>query len=285
MNNYWQEHIASSAVRELGAGGPWHFGAHTKELQRWHEQERDRGHALDKKDLQHEWEDRLEMSIELLKKFKEKWTAVDAQMVRIMEAKLHTLQQGSPGAREKVMNVMCHKIGARLLVPSRRSQLAEGEEEVRAELTWQQMDERLFIAGCADLAELKTWVADPSAFQGGREKTWLIFSDQVPIWIKIGMLKILYSAAELAETGKRAQAAVKAARRQLNMTQGKDSQQLVPAEAEAAELNEEEVVEEASGKGQKRDLPSDIESVSEEEAANGPRRRGPWTKKGKRSQT
>ena len=133
------------------------------------------------------------------------------------------------------MNVMCKNIDARLLVPSRCTQLAEGEEEVWAELTWQQMDERLFIAGCADLAELQTWVADPLAFQTGREKTWLIFSDQVPIWIKIGMLKILYSAAELSERGKAAQTAVTKARRRFSMTLGKDGQKLVPEAPEVAE--------------------------------------------------
>jgi hypothetical protein len=123
------------------------------------------------------------------------------------------------------------------------------------------MDERLFIAGCADLAELKTWVADPSAFQGGREKTWLIFSDQVPFWIEFGTLKILYSAAELSERGKAAQAAVKQARRRYNMTHGQDSQKLVPPAPEVAEQDEQEVLAEASGKGQKRDLPSDLESA------------------------
>ena len=196
-------------------------------------------------------------------------------MVKVMEAKLHTLREGSPGAQEKAINVVCKKMGARFIFPSRCTQLAEGEEEVRAELTWQQFDERMFIASCGEVEELKTWVADPQRFVQDRAKTWLLFSDQVPIWIKIGMLKILYSAAELAETGKRAQAAVKAARRQFNMTHGQDSQQLVPADPEEAELHEEEVVEEASGKGQKRDLPSDIESASEEDAAKGPKRKGP----------
>jgi hypothetical protein len=96
MNEYWSEHLDNNAARELGAGRPWHFGAHTKELQRWHDQERDRGHSTDKKDLQHEWEDRLDMSIELLKKSKENW-APDM----ILEARLQTLQTGSPQERRR----------------------------------------------------------------------------------------------------------------------------------------------------------------------------------------
>ena len=272
LNNHTVEHLESTATRELGAGRPWHFAAHTKELKRWHEQERDRGHAVDKKDLQHEWEDRLEMNIELLKKSKETWTTDDAFMVRVMEEKLKTLREGTAKAQEKAVSTMCAKIGARLLVPSRCTQLGEKEEEVRAELSWQQMDERIFIAGLAEQEELKTWVADPQQFVKDREKTWLVFSDQVPIWIKIGMLKILYSAAELAEKGKHAQAAVKEARRKFNATHGKDSQRIVPAEPEH-DVNEkvehemeEKVGEGSSGKKRKRpDLPSDIESSTEVE--------------------
>ena len=41
--------------------------------------ERNRSHAIDKKDLQYEWEDKLEMDIQLLKKCIEDWTAEDAK--------------------------------------------------------------------------------------------------------------------------------------------------------------------------------------------------------------
>ena len=120
--------------------------------------------------------------------------------LKAMEEKLKTLRKGTEGAQEKAMNVMCNKIGAILLAPSRCSQLTEHEEEVRAELPWQQMDERVFLAGCAEAKDLVKWVAAPAIFLKDREHTWLIFPYQVPIWIKSGMRKILYSAAELAES-------------------------------------------------------------------------------------
>ena len=142
------------------------------------------------------------------------------------------------------MNVMCKKIGAKLLAPSRCTQLAESEEAARAELTWQQMDERIYLAGCAEGKVLQDWGADLQQFITDREKTWLVFSDQVPIWIKIGILKILYSAAELAEKGFAAKKAVKDARKTFNATHGKDSQKLAPAAAEEKQGGEEEEEEE-----------------------------------------
>ena len=226
--------------------------------------------------MQHEWEDRLEQSIQLLKQCKEKWTFNDALLVKTFEEKLNTLREGTTGAQEKAINVMCKKIGARLLAPSRCSQLTEEEEEVRAELSWQQMDERVFIAGCADAAELNSWVADPASFIADRAKTWLIFSDQVPIWIKIGMLKILYSAAELAERGVKAQAAAKALRRKFNASHGKDPQYVEPARAEEPE--QEEVAPQDKGQKRKSSTPSYIETASEVDD-KGPKRRGPGKKK------
>ena len=54
MNQHWEQHVQATATRQKGAGRKWFFGAHQAELQRWHEEERDRGHAVDKTDLQHE---------------------------------------------------------------------------------------------------------------------------------------------------------------------------------------------------------------------------------------
>lgn len=166
------------------------------------------------------------MSIELLNKSKDKWTVEDAAFVKLMQENLNILRTGTPGAQEKAMNIMCKKIGAKLLAPSRCSQLAEGEEAVRAELTWQQIDERIFLAALGGFEELRDWVADSKSFLEDREKTWLAFSDQVPIWINIGMLTVLYSALALAEKGHAVQAAVRAARRKMNASRGKDSQNM-----------------------------------------------------------
>jgi len=82
-------------------------------------------------------------------------------------------------------------------------------------LTWQQNDERQFIAGAADAEELGDWVGNPADWIRKREETWLIYSDQVPLWVKIGMLTILCSASELEEQGGKAQKAVKESRKHI----------------------------------------------------------------------
>ena len=79
----------------------------------------------------------------------------------------------------------------------RYSQLTANEEAVRCELTWQQFDERVWVAGCASEQLLSSWVSDPASFVARRAETWLVFSDQIPFWKKIGLMKALYAEFEL----------------------------------------------------------------------------------------
>ena len=81
-------------------------------------------------------------------------------------------------------------------VPSRASDLSPEEEDVRCELTWHNFDERLWIAGCAEQKELEDWVADAAKFIQDREDTWVVFSDQIPLWVKIGMHKTVFASWE-----------------------------------------------------------------------------------------
>ena len=150
----WLEHAASKAVREFGAGRKWYFGAHQSYLARWHELERKRGHAIDRGDLKNEWIDQLEIDMKVLTKSCEKFTEKERIYYEEMKAKHLTLTTGKEKTVLKAIDLMCAKIGARLLAPQRCSQLSQKEEKIRCELTWQQMDERVWIAGCAPQAEL-----------------------------------------------------------------------------------------------------------------------------------
>ena len=51
--------------------------------------------------------------------------------------------------------------------------------------------------------ELGAWVADPKSFIEHRKDTWLLYSDQILFWVKIGFLKIVFAAFELKETASR----------------------------------------------------------------------------------
>ena len=72
----------------------------------------------------------------------------------MMRRKLQTVKTGDEKDVFKQLDLMCGKIGARLLAPSRCSDLGPKEEFVRCELSWQQMDHRIWITGCAKQEEL-----------------------------------------------------------------------------------------------------------------------------------
>ena len=46
---------------------------------------------------------------------------------------------------------------------------------------------------------MNDYVADVSAFKEQRKDTWLVFSDEIPLWIKIGLLKTVFADWELGD--------------------------------------------------------------------------------------
>ena len=96
-----------------------------------------------------------------------------------MEEKFELLKHGTDTAISSAVDTMVGKLGARWNTPSRCSDLSSKEEQIRCELTWQNWDERLWIAGCAGEKELSDWVADAKEFARKRDETWLMFSDQI----------------------------------------------------------------------------------------------------------
>ena len=108
-----------------------------------------------------------------------------------------------PKAKESFAARMCAKLGARTNAPQRYAALSPREEKIRCELTWQMNDERLWIAAFSLPEELSNWVGAPTSFIERRRDTWLVYSDQIPFWVKIGFLKILYASFELDEVEKR----------------------------------------------------------------------------------
>ena len=249
----WVEGSANKGMRDAGAGRKWHFTKHTTYLKAWHQKERSRGHAIDRTDLKDEWLDQLEMDIKLMDASANKFSEKEQKLYDAMKQKQKTLMHGKEKAVEKAVNAMCAKIGARMLVPSRASDLSTKEEHVRAELTWQQIDERIWLAGCANMEELRNWLADPQKFMEGREDTWLVFSDQIPLWVKIGMLKVLYAEYEILsqKDSKDSKKVRKERQKKILATRGKDSQKL--EQDEAADDFDEDMQDDAADEVEQKD--------------------------------
>lgn len=184
----------SLAIRRSGAGRKYRLKEIMLEVKLWHDAERRMGHQVDASDVRLEFEDRAQWHIVAEQGKKE---GADVKKVELWKKFIEVMSQMSLKMERQFASRLCQKMKVKLLTPSRYSQLTPKEERVRCELTWQQFDERLWIAAAADAKELSTWVADPQDFITKRSQTWLVFSDQIPFWVKIGFMKILYAEFEL----------------------------------------------------------------------------------------
>ncbi len=97
-------------------------------------------------------------------------------------------------------------MAAIILVPQRYTAISFNEERIKCHLTWEQFDERCWLASLADEDEINYWVADARKFKEKATEIGLVFSDQIPFWIKIGFMKVLYAEFELVVVAKRKKA-------------------------------------------------------------------------------
>ena len=123
----------------------------------------------------------------------------DAEMAftQEMEEAFDALQKHNDKARTQFADRLLAKMNARTLIPSRYTVLTRAEEKKRCEITWRQFDDRMWLAAFGTKDELKKWVADPQGWQDHKKTTQLLFSDQVPFWIKIGNRKTVFADWEL----------------------------------------------------------------------------------------
>jgi hypothetical protein len=88
-------------------------------------------------------------------------------------------------------------LGAKLLQPSRLSALSMQEEEARVKNSWKDFDAALWVACFGSEEDLAKFVANPVEFQNCRHKLVIGFSDQIPVWVKIGRAKQVYCEREV----------------------------------------------------------------------------------------
>ena len=89
-------------------------------------------------------------------------------------------------------------IGAKLMQPGRMSVLSmEEEEEARVKATWKDFDVVLWLAAFGSEEELEKFVGSPQKFIEDRTEVVLGFSDQIPVWVKIGRKKEVFCEREV----------------------------------------------------------------------------------------
>lgn len=113
-----------------------------------------------------------------------------------IEAGKKTLKiaESATGSKNRIRSLM-HFLDAKLLKPDL---VTKQEEQVRAQLTWQALDHMLWKAVFGPVSGLQGLVCDPEAFRNSVENLTLIFSDQIPLWIKMGSEREVYAKWESA---------------------------------------------------------------------------------------
>ena len=142
---------------------------------------------------------------------------------------------------------MLSKIGARIGIPSRAANLTAGQEKDRCRLTWQSFDEKCYMVSFGDAGDLKDYVGDVKSFTQNKKDTWLCFSDEIPLWIKIGLLKTIFANWELGTCRP-----TKAARLERNEKRAQASQTIDKDEAQEGELPQGEKMADNEGCTQRR---------------------------------
>ena len=110
---------------------------------------------------------------------------------RILKLKTSEKYLDTFGAR------LMRDIGARLMQPGRMSTLSMEEEEARVKATWKDFDVALWLAAFGSEEELQKYVSDPVKFMQCREELIIGFSDQIPVWVKIGRKKEVFCEREV----------------------------------------------------------------------------------------
>ena len=91
-------------------------------------------------------------------------------------------------------------MGARWGTPSKFTELTREQEQTRWQMTVQGFDNAVWRAAFGREGELKFYVADPVKFRQRQARTALIFSDEIPLWVKIGHQKVLFAAWEAKQS-------------------------------------------------------------------------------------
>ena len=81
--------------------------------------------------------------------------------------------------------------------PGRMSVLSMEEEEARVKATWKDFDVVLWLAAFGSEEELEKFVGSPQKFIEDRTEVVVGFSDQIPVWVKIGRKKEVFCEREV----------------------------------------------------------------------------------------
>ena len=186
-----------------------------------------------------------------------------------LETRIERLKD-SAKYRETFAGRMLQSIGGQLMQPGRMSTLSMEEEEAGVKATWKEFDAALWLAAFGDEDDLVKVVADAGQFMEQRSSAVIGFSDQIPVWVKIGRKKQVYcgdevkkrkTTADFKELKNKRQAAIK------NKEAAEEAEDKKDDDEEAEDKKEDEEEAEEKKEAEEQDDKAAEEAEEKKEAA------------------
>ena len=191
-------------VRQPGGGRKRALNWAVTALKEWHARERRHGHSISRKDMVDEYVTLLQDRASQLSG--QVASLADSDPLRqVLEKEAQTCLErrdklvASRAYRKTMMTRLVEWTGARLLTVEQTTHLSSLEEKVRAQLTWQDVDRKLWAMCVASKEQLEKedLVADAASAIAHRSDFVVGMSDQIPLWAKADCKRLVFHESEI----------------------------------------------------------------------------------------
>ena len=231
--------VLGVGCRALGGGRKNKFLKFWQQVKIWHTCERLSGVQIDALDIYWKFKDVVNLEIKLLQHFQDKGKLPADQSVWLEELKQRLAKlEASSKYQDMYIGRLAEWAGIRFGAPSRCTSMSLPQEKLGWEVSMKSYDHALWLATLGSAEDLRGHVALPQQFVEHRKDLVLAFSDQVPVWLKLGVGKqIAFAAHELVKSSHRSKKFKEGAEQRPRKTNWiQESQKLDDLPSEVSEL-------------------------------------------------
>ena len=192
--------ISHMRVRASGGGAKLDFPECYEKVRNWVHAERMHGHSVLPRHIAWKYQEYLQnVNAELEEKLQQESGKGRKHELRTKkdkaEKQLKSLH-GNQKAQDKRAHHLMNWMGAKVRTPNLRTQISEVEQQIRAELTWQQHDYLIWQVARKNEDIYKDMFAQPQQASQMAHQCVLGFSDQIPLWVKKPSEKEVFACFE-----------------------------------------------------------------------------------------
>ena len=200
-----QEKAKTQRARASGDGAKIEFPDLYEKTKHWLEAERSHGHVVLPRHVSWKYESSLVDEIARSEaRMKEEENAQQRRLLkdRIGRGKRQKMSLEKPKNQERRAKHLMSWMGAKVQTPNLVTQLSEVEQQVRAELTWNQFDFQTWQMSSKKGELYHEMFAQPEKAKKHVHQCALGFSDQIPLWVKKPSSKEVFAGFELRTSAK-----------------------------------------------------------------------------------